>query len=81
MSSSEIEQRVMTERRPQGMPPTPGNPALEGNYAALDAIAELGSDDPTEVFQKRREQQADAWAEVLSTAHRVMIGRELLTWK
>ena len=33
MSSAEIEQRIMSERRPQGPPPTPCNPALEVNAA------------------------------------------------
>lgn len=50
MHNDETERRVMSGRRPQGPPPTPGNPAL---YAALLAIAELGSDNPAESFQKR----------------------------
>lgn len=28
MATSEIEARVMSERRPQGPPPTPGNPVF-----------------------------------------------------
>ena len=48
----------MSERRPQGMPPTPRNPSLESV-----------------------KQPADVWAEVLSTAHRVMTGKETLAWK
>jgi hypothetical protein len=53
LPSKEIEDRIMSERRPQPMPPTPGNPTL---YAALEAISELGSDDPAEGFQKRPQQ-------------------------
>lgn len=56
MSSKEIEDRIMSERRPQPMPPTPGNPAL---YAALGAIAELGSDDPAERWQHKVERAAN----------------------
>jgi hypothetical protein len=53
LPSKEIEDRIMSERRPQPMPPTPPNPTL---YAALEAISELGSDDPAEGFQKRPQQ-------------------------
>ena len=55
------EDRIMSERRPQGPPPTPRNPALERErqYAALASISEMGSDDPSEnPFIKRQEQAA-----------------------
>jgi hypothetical protein len=73
--SAEIEQRVMSERRPQGPPPTPRNPALESVEPRM-----YTGETPAEFFARRQPLEA-LWNEVLSQAHRVTIGKELLEWK
>ncbi|MDR6794847.1 hypothetical protein J2X12_002858 [Pseudarthrobacter oxydans] len=65
----------MSERRPQGPPPTPRNPAVE----ASERLMYTG--ETAEQFYARRKPLEDLWNEVMRTAHRVTIGKEMLIWK
>lgn len=57
MSTQQIEDRIMAERRPQGMPPTPGNPAL---YAGYSAECELMEEGDTTTFHSLEEAISEA---------------------
>lgn len=54
--SNETEQRVMLERRPQGPPPTPRNPALES------AESLMRSGETAQAFRDHRKPFELAWA-------------------
>lgn len=64
MSDAEIERRIMSERRPQPMPPTPSNPVLDATQRRMY------TGETADEFYARRKPFEELWNSLLAQSRR-----------